>query len=163
MRRFLFGTRRRVVVTAMLAMLALPGAAIAAFIIYNGLTGSATGSFGSASTTAALTVTQNGPVPNILGPGDTETMPLTATSNDPSNSHTVTSNVTGSFSSTPAVCATHLSLNDPGFSGPGTGFAGKTVTPLGTYNGVVTIHADATIPSSCASGSYSVTLSAPTD
>lgn len=131
------------------------GAAAAAFLIYSGINGSSNGTFDSGSTVAAITISGDESTP--IDPGSTVTLPVTLTNNDPNAPHTL-QNVAASITSTPTVCASHLSV---------TGFGainGQTVAAGGTIavNTGLQIVADSTLPSTCASGTFSITWSGET-
>ncbi len=155
------GRKRRTIIIGVIAALALPAAAFAAWIIYTGLNGSGSGSFGSAtSTLTAITIT-GGAVPNIAGPGDSENMPVTIQNNAPKPENVLS--VTGTVTSTPSDCAAHLTMTDPGYSGPGTGVAPIGLGANGVFNGQhVVITADGSLPDDCQNGSYTVTFAGTT-
>lgn len=161
MRSFMFGSRRRVIITALVAALALPGAALAAWIIYSGVGGSASGSFTSTTTTQnAITVQLQG-VPALAGPGDSEQMSVVLKNADPSNAHAVTALTGTAFSSTPSDCAAHLTYTDGG--GSLNPIIGTSVPAGGQVNSAgVTIHADASLPSDCVGGSYTLSFAGTT-
>jgi hypothetical protein len=159
------GTRRRTVVAAIIAALALSGTAFAAWTYFTGGSGTAYGKFGNATATNALTFTQdsalfasaNG-VP--VAPGQDGDLALRVT-----NLAGVLENVTGltaTFTTVPAACASHLSLNP---SGSGTGNY-LIAIPANANNQAWLItgalHADASTPTSCANGDVSVALTATT-
>ncbi len=155
------GRKRRTLIIGVIAALALPAAAFAAWIIYTGLNGSGSGSFGSATSTLTAVTITGGAVPNIAGPGDSENMPVTIQNNAPKPENVLS--VTGTVTSTPSDCASHLTMTDPGYSGPGTGVAPIGLGANGTFNGQhVVISADGTLPDDCQNGSYTVTFSGTT-
>ncbi len=67
MRNRLFGTRRRKVVAALVAVLAIPATALAAWAVFTGVNGSSEGTFQAATNNTAFTVTLKTPIP-VLAP-----------------------------------------------------------------------------------------------
>ncbi len=146
--------RRKVLVISIIGALVLAGAAVAAFILYSGTNGSANGNFTSNQTTqAALTISNGGSVPDLQGPGDSEQMPVLITNNNPNATEAATA-VTATFTSTPSECASHLSYA----SIAGHGINGDSIPAGGSDTQPVLISADATLPMTCRTGSYTVTF-----
>jgi hypothetical protein len=125
-----------------------------AFVVYTlTVSGTGTGSFSAPSNVGVITLTQRGSAP-ALDVGQTILLPVTETNNDPNGTHGIQS-LTGTFTTKDSggvddssTCAGHLSVVGNDLAG-GVG-AGQS------QNGNVSIKADASTPSSCASGSYSV-------
>jgi hypothetical protein len=150
-----FSTRKRAsVASAVITMLVCAGTAVAAWVIYSGINGSAGGSFSSTTTSAtALTYATGTPAATALTPGSSTTVNVKLTNNDPSISHTVTT-LTSAFTSSPVDCAAHLT------TGTVTGIGGGTVVPAGgSVTGTVIVNADASLPNDCVGGTYTLTFS----
>ena len=148
-----------------LALAAAAGAA-AAFLIYSGLSGGSSGNFSSnASTQSALIVSSDGSV-GALDAGGTVIMPIRVTNADGNDQHILSANATPSFTATPSVCASHLSVGaytDPVSGNPSQAFAAGTSYGPGQARQVqVAIVADASTPGVCANGSYTVSWTATT-
>lgn len=142
---------------------ALAGAAGAlAFVVYAlTVSGSGTGGFAAPSQVGVLSITQNG-TPSALDVGQTVSMPLHVTNNDTSANHTIQT-AGGTFTTKDSngvdnsgTCASHLSL-------VATNLVNLQVLAGQTANTTVSIKADSTTPSSCASGTYSVTFNGTTN
>jgi len=155
-RKFRSWRRRTQAVAVLVAALAFAGAAAAAWIIYTGGSGSAQGSFGSATqTNPAVLITDMGNSTPVSGPGGSGTVKVQATNNNPNSAETITSE-TDTFTSTPADCAAHLSTPPNSLVG--------TVLPIGGNAGGVSyqINADSSLPQDCVNGSYTLNISVTT-
>jgi hypothetical protein len=161
--RFAWSSRRRRV-ASVVTLLALISASVAAaaFIIYSGGSGTAQGQFDTSQTQDALTFVAEPTIPGSvtispLSPGGSGDLSLRVTNN--TAAVVDITGVTATFDTTPAVCASHLSINAAAF----------TATPIpanasGVYwdvNGAVS--ADASTPGSCADGSFTANLTATTN
>lgn len=127
-------------------------AAVAAFLVYQGVNGSTTGNFAGSSTVAAITIT-GGTASGTLSPNSSITMTgFTESNQDPNQAETINS-LTPTFTDTSQPsCTSHLSATvDPTFIGHRI-LASASYTPTGP----VTITADATTPSVCASSTYTL-------
>lgn len=132
------------------------GAALAAFIIFTGITGSGNGTFAGSTTNAALTFTETSQPP-ALDQNNEQQMPIKITNNDPNASHTIQT-VTGSFTTKDsagnddsATCTPFLRLD------PGT-LVGTTIAAGASLTTSIGIVGDSSLPPSCASGTYVVTF-----
>lgn len=164
----LWGGRKRRVTSVLAAFLITASTAAAAtFILYSGTSGGGQGTFSTASTVGALTLTTaNSP---ILGPGDVSpVLQMTATNNDPVNAHGV-STLTETFTSTPAPCASFLTLQNKASlvlaindgAGAATIIPAASSRPLhidGAVPANATVTLGAAAPSSCASGTWTLTF-----
>lgn len=117
LRKFMFGTRKRAVISVAVLALVFATAGFAAWLTYTGVTGSSTGTTGTPTPAgAAFTITAD-PVTNV-GPGDTP-IPVTITNNDQSRGHTLNTLV-GTVSGLVSPCLAKMVvgmgdivLNDP--------------------------------------------------
>ncbi len=136
-----------VVLASIIASLVLAGGAAAAWIIYSGIGGTGNGSFAASSTIDAIDI--NGGTPSgPLGPGASVSLPLTLVNNDTVDHRTNT--VTATFSTTPTVCASHLSSADVG------NLNAITIPGGGTMSRSITVTSDGSTPIACASGTWTV-------
>jgi hypothetical protein len=141
-------------------------AAALAFGVYSlTIGGSATGNFATSSSLGnVITVSQNGSASGPLDVGTSVTYSVNATNNDPSHAHTIvtlvptiTTKDSGGVDDS-ATCASHLSWTDVD------GLTGKSVPAGGSLSGYTQkITADASTPSSCAGGSWSVNYAGTTN
>jgi hypothetical protein len=147
-RRLVFGSRRRKIVAAGVGALAVAGAAVAAFLVFSGATGSGSGSFEAGSTTPAIEIT--GTSQPVLSPGVNAAMNVSVHNLDANAAHSLTNLEGTTFSSTPPECASHLAV--------------ATASIIGSYaaneteTGTVTLGADASLPAACAAGTWSVSF-----
>lgn len=149
MRRFLFGSKRRKLLSILATFVLLTGTAIAAFVIYSGVQGSGSGAF-SAAQQAGAAVNITASFPDIDGPGASVGASANVTNLDPGLAHSVTA-ISAAFSSTPSSCAAHLSFA-PVDALP------WAVPAAATVNKFVSVTAGAGIPNECAGGSYTLAL-----
>lgn len=149
----LFRGKRKLVSIPLLA-LGVPAIAVAAFILFTGVNGSGSGSFTAGSSTNSAITINGGSQPVLSGPGDTQTMAVTATNNDASNTHQLSS-LAGAFTSSVGGCDSHLSVT-------GTSLTSQTISAGGSQSGSVSIRADAGTPNSCAGATWSVAFSGTT-
>jgi hypothetical protein len=138
------------------------GTAVAAFVIYTlTIGGTGTGNFAAGTSQSAVAITLNGAAP-ALDSGNTVNVPIKATNMDPNAQHkiltlggTITTKNSGGTDDT-ATCASHLSL----------GVSDLLNTQLvlgGTATGIIPLTADATTPSSCAAGTWTVAFNGTTN
>ena len=154
LRRFKAWRRRTQLVVVLAAALVFAGSALAAWVIFTGGQGAVQGSFGSATTSPALTITDLGSGSPISCPGCTGTVKLLVNNVNPNNVSETITGETDTFTSTPSDCASHLSVqgNAP--------LAGTVVPPNGsTPTEIITVAADSTIPGDCPNGSYTLHIS----
>lgn len=153
--------RRKATLVAVVALIVVPAAVAAGFIIYSGVSGSATGNLGSDVTNASAiqitgTITGN-PEPGQVGAvsytwhnasGVTETL-----------HYPFTYVVTTTDDAAPDSCASHLTENHSNLtpSTPATMTAGQTLTFTGG-----TLTADATTPPACAGKAATITVTGTT-
>jgi hypothetical protein len=130
------------------------GVAVAAFGIFTGADGSGQGTYGPSTPQVALTFT-GATQPVLTGPGDAKVMTINAVNHDTTAAHSLNT-LTATFSSTPASCASHLSMGTVTFIGAN--FAPN----FNASPGSVTVTTDATTPVACASGTWSVTFTGTT-
>jgi hypothetical protein len=143
------GSRRRKLAVSAVGALAVAGAAVAAFLVFTGADGSGNGTFEAATLSPALTI--SGTSQPELSPGVNANMNVSVTSNDANASHDLVDLAGTAFSSSPPECASHLAV------GGASGILG-TYTPGQTKTGTINIGADASLPGSCAAGTWSVTF-----
>jgi len=150
-------SRKSIVVAVIIGALALSTAALAAWIIYSGLGGSAGGTFSSATSSAsALTYSDTGTAATALTPSSSTTVNVKITNSDPNIAHTV-STLTSTFTTTPTDCAAHLTI------GTVTGVGGGTVVAAGgSVTGTIAVNADATLPADCVGGTFVMTFAGTT-
>lgn len=147
---------RRIFMLTIVGVLATASAAFAAWLIYTGASGTATGNFATAgSAGTAITMAPQGTGYDVaVVPGGTgQGVNWTLTNNDPSQAHTV-SGVTATFTTTPQDCGAHMSI-------PAADLALFNVTvPAGGTTTVSGIHvvADSSLPNDCSGGTWSVQL-----
>jgi hypothetical protein len=153
LKRFMFGSRRRKQITiATVVLLVSAGAAIAAFILYTGLSGSGSAHVQNTSTVGALSVTGTND-PELLAGGNA-TAHYNIVNNDPGASHQIT-NATAVITSNPANCASFVTW-------AGSGLEGIIVPAGGTNSGDVTVSLSAATPVSCAGATVSFAISGTT-
>jgi hypothetical protein len=140
-------------------------AAAAAFVIYSlTISGTGTGNFAAGTTQSAVQITLNG-TPPALDSGTTVQVPIKATNQDPNAQHKI--NVVGGTITTKnssnvddtSTCASHLTLGTSTIDGTQLTLppnAGSSVT------GTIPLTADATTPSSCAAGTWTINFSGTT-
>lgn len=133
------------------------GAAVAAFVIYSGASGSGGGNFASSSTVDAITLSSPG-ASSDLNPGGTASLDVFEANNDPNSAEHITSLSSGFTSSPDATCAQHLTTSS---------LTPLTNVSLGPSQGAVkvatlTITADSALPLSCAGGSWTINFTGQT-
>jgi hypothetical protein len=157
----LFETRRSKIVGLIVGfVLATSMGAAAAFLIYDlTATGTANGTFATASHTGALTYANDATTPVLLDQGSNVTVGIKLTNNDPGAAHTVQSGLTV-VPTVPSVpsCATHLSITNVVGLGSGT-----VVAAGATVNGSLKVNADGTTPSTCQGAQYVLTFTGTTN
>jgi hypothetical protein len=154
-----FGTRRRVVIVAMVLALVVSGSALAAWIIFTGATGSSTGKFGASTNGgAAVTIVAGHTQATCSAPGTTCDL-ITSMTNNAGVAEQIVAAASQpanavSFTSTPVECASHLTLNSA--------YAGTSVPANATSSTDVTLtgllKVDATLPATCSNGTFTATL-----
>lgn len=141
-------TRTRKVL-ALLSVMAVfgGGSALAAWIIYSGGHGTSSGTITTATMQDAVTVSQD-PSNNtpVAGPGQTGTDTIDFT-NKSGVDETITG-ATATITSTPADCASHLSVNSSALTG-------RDVPTNGSFYST-TVSADSSLPTDCSGGSYTI-------
>ena len=150
-RAFAWGTRKRKAASLIAAFLLTTGTALAAWAILSGGHGTSTGTIGGTTVSDALTLTTQAAGVPVAGPGqDGTTWPKVTNANTvPVSIVTATPTITSS----PAECASHLTIPDRTPLTEHTPFPASAGTGSGT---VLTVHADASLPLACADGTYSV-------
>jgi hypothetical protein len=153
MRNFLWSSRRRKTATAStLAFLLVAAAAVAAFIVYTGASGSGSAHVQNATTLGAITIS-SGDNPE-LSPGATTGQQFQFHNNDPGAAHTVTS-LSGNVTSSPSECSGSISFN-------ASGGVGVVLPPSGNDTAILTWTVSNSIPASCAGATVNVSLSGTT-
>jgi len=141
--------RRRIATVGVVLSLAATGAAVAALVIYSGLSGQTSGTIETATTNSAFSIQNEGSAANIPV-GGSASAEVRFTNTDPTATHTLTA-ISGTFSSNPSQCASHLSY---AFNGNPVGLtlgAGQAATFGITYS------ADASVPvAACSGATWSV-------
>jgi hypothetical protein len=155
----LFATRRRKVIAAMVAMLAIPGVALAAWVLYSGASGTITGKTAQTTTATAITITAASP-PVLENSGTPVPLNLTLKNNDASAARSITSVAAPVVTMVPAACAAHLTVNglSPAVVGQSVP-AGATVAAQNSAS--ITFAAAA--PSTCANADYSIAITGVTN
>lgn len=157
----LWGSRRRKVVAAILSTaLVASGTAVAAFIIYSGVGGSAGGSFTSTtSTVPAFTIASTSPSPVLVPGGPSAPFALSVKNDDTGASHSLTS-LDATVSSSVAGCGAYITLNGTFASIVGNLSTTPLVVAAGvtntTWGSGVTIAASNAAPLACAGATFSV-------
>jgi hypothetical protein len=163
MKRFLFGSKRRKVGTATLGVFLLAGAAVAAWILFAGVTGSVGGKSATAQTVGAIQLTPNtASLTNgdLLSPGATGAAGFDLTNPTPDRQN-VDSLSAGAISSSGAGCAAHVVFNTAAVLAALQAHGWPTGTT--TYVQVAGAwSADATLPESCQGATFSVALTGTT-
>jgi len=168
LKRFIWGSRKRKVLSA-LAVLALviSASATAAFFLFSGVDSTTDGSFSTAPSTAAITVSSSAGNPTLTPGGPAVSYPLVFHNNDPDAAHTITANslsfvAWGSGTGCAASVASAFTLN-------GTYAAMKAapiVVPAGGNNTTagagVTIAVSNSIAPGCSGGVWELTFSGTT-
>lgn len=142
--------RKKRVLIPVVASLALSGSAFAAWAVYSGVDGSGSGTFETATTQKAITVTTSSSPPPLVQ-GATTNVGATARNNDPSVSHAIQT-LTATFTTTPSTCAQYLSLKS------GSTLIGATIAGGATITGNVPIEVAGAAPVTCAGATWSVTF-----
>lgn len=147
----LFGSRKRRIIAAaaVLGALATTGLAVAAFVLFTGASGSTSGTIETATINAAITVAENNagsPVP-VGGSNSGSSLKL---QNVDTAAHQLNT-LTGTFSSSPSQCASHLS-----YSMGGSNPVGTSLNPGQTLIVPITYSADATVPAACSAATWTL-------
>lgn len=162
LRRLLSSRRGRVF--AALSVLALVTTATAvAFVVFNGVGGSSSGTFTSTVTNqGAITVSDDG-AGTPLDAGSVMDEPIKLTNNT-SASHQTTATPTVTFQDAAhPTCASHLSVTGwKDSNGSAINPSGQTWTANEVKHWKVTISADATTPATCAGDSWTATYAGTT-
>lgn len=162
MRRRLFGSRRRKVFSALLATLLLgAGSAVAAFLIFNGVSGSGNGSFTNTTSTVPAFTIGSVATPVLVPGGASEAFPLTVKNEDTSASHQLKTLTVTSSSSVPG-CDSYIEFD--GATGAGTWSGLNNSLPLTVAAGAtdstaganVRIQAKPTAPLACAGATWTI-------
>jgi hypothetical protein len=149
---FAFGSKRRTVVSV-LALLALTaGAAIAAFIIYTGVTGSGSAQVQQAQTFGAIALTQTSAATLQVGTRTEQT--YNAHNSDTGAAHQVNS-VSGSITTSPAECAASITFD-------GGDLVGRTIAPNDDFTAHLGWTVAANIPTQCAGATVNVAITGST-
>lgn len=154
LRRFKSWRRPTQIAVVLAAGLVFAGSALAAWIIFTGGQGTAQGSFGSATTNPALTITDLGTPSPVSGPSGGGKVLVVVNNVNPNNVAETITGETDTFTSTPADCASHLSVqgNSP--------LVGTIVPANGsTPTEVILIAADNSLPGDCPNGSFTMHIS----
>lgn len=157
LRRFKSWRRRTQIAVVLVAALVIASSAFAAWVVFTGGQGTAQGSFGSASSTnPALTILDEGGGVPIPGPqSQSGTVVIKVDNVNPTNVAETITGETDTFTSTPADCASHLSVPNNGSP-----LVGMVVPPGGSIGPVsVSIAADASLPGDCSNGSFTIHIS----
>jgi hypothetical protein len=154
-RRFKSWRRRTQLGVGLVAALVFAGGALAAWIVYTGGQGTATGSFGSATTNPALTITDLHSGIPISGPGTSGTLKIVVNNVNPNNVAETITGETDTFTSSPSDCASHLSVPNNGSPLIGTVVPANGSTPTEIMN----VAADSSLPGDCPNGSYTLQIS----
>jgi hypothetical protein len=150
-------TKRRALIFGALLALATASAAIAAWIVFTGGSGPAAGKFSTAQQQNAVTFTADSTgVVTTVDPNQDGDLAFLVT-NNAGVPETITG-ASGSFITTPAECASHLSVNSAAFNGKNV-VAGANATPMRVQNAV---HADASTPFTCSGAEFTVNLTVTT-
>ena len=155
MRRLLgkcFSTKRATAVSvAIVALLVFASVGLAAWFIYSGANGSASGKFYTTQNGGSAILLSDG-VPGgsgQLAPGQSGSLFADVINNDALNAHTIASLSSTSVDTVPAECAAHLTFNGAAFVGllvP----AGATLT---NHEFVNAVSADVSTPLTCSGAS----------
>jgi len=145
--------------------LAASAGALAAFLLYQGLSGGANGQFSNnSSTQTALVVANDGAAP-ALDPGGQAQVPLKVTNMDAGGAHALTSTATVTITTVPSQCASYLSK--AGFLSGGSVShlldSGTSYAPGETKQAFMLINVDQNTPGACVGADWSATFSAPTN
>jgi len=147
--------RRAVATTATLVALLVVGAAVAAFILYTGATGTGSAHVSGSSTLNALSLTENGSPE--LAPGSQVTTAFHLINNDPAASHRL-DQLTGTITTSPSNCADFITWSSNG--GPLVGStvpAGSAIDADGGFYNV-----QSAIPAACANATVTLALTGTT-
>ena len=154
LRRFKSWRRQTQIAVGLVAALVFAGGAFAAWAIFTGGQGTAQGSFGSATTNPALTITDLGTPSPVSGPSGGGKVLVAVNNVNPNNVAETITGETDTFTSTPSDCAAHLSVqgNSP--------LVGAIVPPSGsTPPEVILIAADSSLPGDCPNGTFTLHIS----
>jgi hypothetical protein len=152
-KNFAFASKRRRIVSVLALLLLTASAAIAALILYTGVSGSGSAHVQNSSTLGALTVTgTNNPE---LVAGGNATAHYNIVNNDPDAVHQITGTPTAVITSNPSNCASFITW-------AGSGLEGIIVPAGGTNSGDVTVSLSAAVPISCAGATVSFAISGTT-
>jgi hypothetical protein len=151
LRRFKSWRRRTQLAVVLVAALVFASAALAGWVIFTGGQGTVQGSFGSATATnPALTITDLGGGAPVAGPNSPGTVKLTVNNVNPSNVAETITGETDTFTSSPADCASHLSVQTSPLVG--------TFIPAGGSSGtaIITVVADGSLPNDCPNATFAL-------
>ena len=156
--KFVTASRKRKVF-ALISAFALTSAttALAAFFLFQGLTGTSNGTFATATISPAITV--SGTAPQIQGPNDVQAFDVTIHNND-TVQHTLTA-LTPTFSSPGAGCAAQLGFIY-GTSNPQLPRAiagGADFVLIGSTTNGSRVTSTASLPQTCQASTYSIAWS----
>lgn len=153
LRKKLFGTKRRGIISTVAAIALLGATSAAAWIIITGISGSGSGSFGQATESPAWTINGAGAGPVITDTSGTVSMAVNIANH--MNASAPVPSVLGTFTSTPSECAGYLTLDSVTKDG------GGSVPPGGSAAGTASITVSPALPATCAGGTWDVAFSAP--
>jgi hypothetical protein len=161
---FLGRLSRRTLVLLVGGLALTASAALAAWILYSGVDGTATGNFGSQSTQAAISIS-GATIQSALVAGGSSTVAGNVTDDDASSTNHHVDTVTATFttkdsggSDDSSTCASHLSFNSTASQVVGQDFSnGASVSRT-----IGTVALDGSTPTSCAGGTIAMTFSGTT-
>jgi len=153
MRNFLWSSRRRKTATvSTLAFLLVTAAAVAAFIIYTGVTGSGSAQVQQAQTLGAIALTQQSAATLQVGTRTEQT--YNAHNSDTGAAHQVNS-VSGSVTTSPSECAASITFD-------GGDLVGRTIAPNDDFTAHLGWTVAANIPTQCAGATVNVAITGST-
>jgi hypothetical protein len=151
-KNFAWRTRKRQAATIAVVLLASAGAALAAFIIYTGVTGSGSAQVQQAQTLGAIALTQTSAATLQVGTRTEQT--YNAHNSDTGAAHQVNS-VSGSVTTSPAECAASITFD-------GGDLVGRTIAPNDDFTAHLGWTVAANIPTQCAGATVNVAITGST-
>lgn len=156
--------RKRVLALVVVGVLATASAAFAAWQLYSGISGTASGTVGSATTIGAITITPDcnsadGANCTSVVPGSDGTVYAKLTNNDPNSAHYITALSASSITADNGCNTSALSFTvNSGLIGPGGSInnGGVEVAPLGT------LHAASNLDPNCQNANLTISLTGTT-